>query len=696
MERYGKIRKLLLYVCCFLMLISVVGFSACETEGAVSPGESVRIELSSNRLTLNLWEETVLTASASGNVQWTVDDNTVISLEDNGAKCIIKALKEGTATVTASAGDAVTSCRITVNGSNEVPSLSFEGIDFGTENIGDLRLMKGDSFTLNPILTYGTEKAEDFAVQYSDEDKGVISISDDGKITALETGTEKITAVAQWNGYDVYSMRKEIVVEVVSDAYLLIEEYDPIVCKYNPFQTSASNEAIKAPAVRLLGSEATDVSVEWKEVALTGDTEGVAVYDSNTDSFVAGDMLKEGKTHFKAVYTAPSGEVAESERIEVSVCSVKGSVAVENANVMLGIGELRNLQQVKDSAANDISKGRMGTVEVKNPEGEVVESPRIDGYISSNEKLAVVSPEGEITAQNGSIDAVATSEECTISAIVYGAAYPVATVRVTNFDGFYSVANVSDWNALPDGNSSDNFVLTDDIDFGGTEVTKKFGRVNYNDADGLSGIFDGNGHTIKNYVAPGGASQALIGQVAADGLVRNVSFTGVVGNTTVGDYYGCVIGFLLGRAEDIYAEITIPVGREYASVDATKCVGGLVGQGRSTRWNLRRCIVKILVDTPDDLPHTGALVGAITHTNAHSRIIDGYVISSVDIPPVSANATAYAPESLNENETDSSNGKYAKYEDLAALKEKQLHLFAEGGIFNNTVWNVLLNSATDN
>lgn len=690
MKRQGKL-KTIAVVFCVLMFITM-GFSACKT-GETSREEKPYIELSSKTLTLDLWEDAVLTATASEKIEWSVDNKAVLSIEDLGAKCMLKALKEGKTTVTASAGDSVSACRVTVKGSNELPMLSFDDINWGIENIGNLRLMKGDTFILKPELTYRGKNVENFSTQYTTEDKGIISISENGEIIALKTGVETITAVAQWNGYNAYSMKKKIIVEVVSDTYLLIEECEPIICEYNPFGKTVEKTSVKAPNVTLFGSDNTEIAVEWIEVPQSGDIEGVAVYDISNDSFAAGHNLQEGRTHFKAVYTSPLGEIAESERIEVSVRSIKGIVTAENANVMLGVGTLRKLRQ--DSPLNNISVGTLGKIEIRSPEGNVIQT-EVKEFISSDWNLVSVSSEGKLTAQIGAVKAVGTSEECIISAVVFGAAYPVANIRVTNFEGYYSIADVADWNALPAGNCNDNFVLTADIDFNGAIAAKKFGRVNYKDGDGLSGIFDGNGHTIKNYTAPAGASQALIGQVASDGVVRNMRFTGVVGNETVGDYYGCIIGFLLGTAEDIYAEIKIPSGREWNSVDATKCVGGLIGQGRSTRWNLRRCIVKISDDTPNDLPHTGALIGSVTSQNAVNRVIDGYVIGSTEIVPISANGSSYALESLNEHEIDSSNGKYAKYSSFTELKNNQMHLFTNDGTFDNIVWNVLLNSAKNN
>lgn len=690
MKRQGKL-KTIAVVFCVLMFITM-GFSACKT-GETSREEKPYIELSSKTLTLDLWEDAVLTATASEKIEWSVDNKAVLSIEDLGAKCMLKALKEGKTTVTASAGDSVSACRVTVKGSSEIPMLSFDDINFDAENIGNLRLMKGDSFILTPKLTYRGKNVENFSSRFMAEGKDIVSVSEMGEIVALQTGTETITVVAQWNGYNAYSMKKEITVEVVSDAYLIIKECEPIICKYNPFGETVEKTSIKAPEVTLFGSENTEIAIDWIEVPQNGDVKGVAIYDTSNDSFAAGHDLREGRTHFKAVYISPLGEVAESERIEVTVRSVKGNVTAENSNIKLGVGTLRKLRQ--ESIINDISVSTLGKIEVQSPEGNVIQT-EINEFVSSDDNLVAVSSEGKLTAKSGAIKTVGTSERCIISAVVFGAFYPIANISVTNYEGFYSIADVADWNALPAGNSSENFILTADIDFNGATVTKKFGRVNYNDGDGLSGIFDGNGHTIKNCKTSAGASQALIGQIASDGVVRNMRFMGVEGNDTVGDYYGCIIGFLLGTAEDIYAEIKIAAGREWDSADATKCVGGLIGQGRSTRWNLRRCIVKISDDTPNDLPNTGALIGGVTNQNAVNRVIDGYVIGSVEIVPINANGSNYAWESLNENEIDASNGKYAKYGSFTELKNKQSHLFVNGGAFDNIVWNILLRSVKSN
>ena len=272
--------------------------------------------------------------------------------------------------------------------------------------------------------------------------------------------------------------------------------------------------------------------------------------------------------------------------------------------------------------------------------------------------------------------------------------YEVFEVTIRDLTGYKAITSVEDWNVLPAGNSSENYVLTADIDFKDEVVAKKFGRVNYQDTDGLSGVLDGNGHAIKNYVAPAGSSQALIGQVAKTGIVRNIRFLGVVGNTTVGDYYGCVIGFLLGTAEDLYAEIKIQSGSAATSPNNTKCVGGLVGQGRGWDWALNRCIVALDEETPDNLNYTGALVGAIQNSGNPYYIRSGYVVGTSEIPVVAVAGETEAPsEFVNGSTPIEAQGRYAKFSSLEEMKahenEHANGRFEDGGLFDRAFWSLV-------
>lgn len=386
----------------------------------------------------------------------------------------------------------------------------------------------------------------------------------------------------------------------------------------------------------------------------------------------SGRFEHSGKVKLEAIINDETGIERGSKCIEVCVYNA-GTEYVFNAgikNVMLVTGVTSTV------------RGQTGTY--GSEQNISLETDADDDYSLFVETDSVAKTE------NGKI--VAQSEGSTkIYAKIGYDLYEIFDVTVRSLIGYKAITSVEDWNALPGGNSSENYVLTSDLDFDNRVVDKKFGRQNYKDTDGLAGVLDGNGHAIKNYTAPGGASQALIGQVAQTGTVRNIRFLGVVGNTTVGGYYGCVIGFLLGTAEDLYAEIKIQTGSSADKPDAATCVGGLIGQGRGWNWSLNRCIVVLDEETPDNLKFTGALVGGISNSGNPYYIHSGYVVGSGKIPVVAVTGNILAPKDFVNGSTPIENqGRYAGFSSISEMKEQENEhangRFSEGGLFDRAFW----------
>lgn len=275
-----------------------------------------------------------------------------------------------------------------------------------------------------------------------------------------------------------------------------------------------------------------------------------------------------------------------------------------------------------------------------------------------------------------------------LCAIIDGKAYPVCDVEVRDLSGYSAITSTDDWlNKLPWQDSTTNYVLTEDLDFAGVSTWKRFNRSG--DTGGLKHVLDGNGHALKNIVVPSGTDQAaFIGQVATNGTIRNMRFLNVrTSDTQTGKYYG-LIGFLLGTAENIYAEITIPVGQmltDGSSYQGEYCMGGLFGQFRSTGFTAKNCVVALNNATPDNLSRTGALAGATSQPIDASakRILNCYAIGTSDIPAICSNGSSAAV---------AGNEYFGKYDTLAALQTARASLFEESGEFASAFWKNALRS----
>lgn len=127
----------------------------------------------------------------------------------------------------------------------------------------------------------------------------------------------------------------------------------------------------------------------------------------------------------------------------------------------------------------------------------------------------------------------------------------MAELSTTTIDGksYYQIANLDDWKAfvvkVNGGERNANAVLTQDIDFGGVNITSsnksQYIITGTGDTNGYQGILDGGNHKIKNF-SSNISSFALFQDVRAAGVVKNIAFENITltnsGAVAIKDNYG--------------------------------------------------------------------------------------------------------------------------------------------------------------
>lgn len=116
-------------------------------------------------------------------VTWTTSNAEVATVEDGK----VTAVKEGTATITAKAGEKEATCKVAVT-KKVIP------VESVTLNKTTLSLTKGQSETLT--ATVSPDNATDKTVTWSSSDATIASVDPNGKVTAMKSGTTTITAKA--------------------------------------------------------------------------------------------------------------------------------------------------------------------------------------------------------------------------------------------------------------------------------------------------------------------------------------------------------------------------------------------------------------------------------------------------------------------------------------------------------------------
>ena len=132
---------------------------------------------------------TVLPENATDKtVTWSCDNTAVATVADG----VVTAVAEGTAKVTAHAGEASAVCTVTVKA-------DVVKVTEVTINEADFSLVIGETKTLT--VTVKPENASDKSVTWTSDQPGIASVSADGVVTGVAAGNAKITVKA--NGGDV-------------------------------------------------------------------------------------------------------------------------------------------------------------------------------------------------------------------------------------------------------------------------------------------------------------------------------------------------------------------------------------------------------------------------------------------------------------------------------------------------------------
>ena len=146
------------------------------------------VTLDKTKLEMTEGDEATLTATVKPDdatdktVTWTSSDAAVATVKDGK----VKAVKAGTATITATAGEKTATCEVTVK-------KPFVAVTSVTLDKTKLELTEGGEYTLT--ATVKPDNATDKTVTWSSSNSAVATVKD-GKVTAVKAGTATITAKA--------------------------------------------------------------------------------------------------------------------------------------------------------------------------------------------------------------------------------------------------------------------------------------------------------------------------------------------------------------------------------------------------------------------------------------------------------------------------------------------------------------------
>lgn len=152
------------------------------------------ITLDKTSLNLHVGDTAKITATVSPSdafnkqISWTSSDESVVTVNNGN----IVTLKSGTATITATTQDGHKTASCTIN----VSAINVDGISLNTTH---LNLIVGSSSTLSATIT--PDNATNKNVQWSSSEPSIVTVDNNGKVTAKKRGTAIITVMSTDGGY---------------------------------------------------------------------------------------------------------------------------------------------------------------------------------------------------------------------------------------------------------------------------------------------------------------------------------------------------------------------------------------------------------------------------------------------------------------------------------------------------------------
>ena len=213
-------------------------------------------------------------------VTWSTSNAAIATVSDNG---LVTAIKEGSATITAKAGDKTATCAVTVS-KKVIPVTSV------TLNKASLALTEQETFQLS--ATVSPDNATDKTVTWSSSNTAVATVSNNGLVTAIKEGSATITAKA---GDKTATCAVTVSKKVVAVTSVTLNKSSLTLTEQETFQLSAS----------VSPDNATDKTVTWS-------SSNTAVATVSDNGLVT--AVKEGS----ATITAKAGDKTATCTVTIS------------------------------------------------------------------------------------------------------------------------------------------------------------------------------------------------------------------------------------------------------------------------------------------------------------------------------------------------------------------------------------------
>ena len=342
------------------------------------------VSLDKTSVSLNVGESVTLAATVKPDnatnktVSWSSSNASVASVDASGK---VSAVAEGTATITAKAGDKTATCSVTV-------TKKVVAVESVTLDKSSLELNEGETATL--AATVKPDNASDKTVTWSSSKTSVATVDASGKVTAVAEGNATITAKA---GNKSATCSVTVTKNVVAVESITLDKSS---LELNEGETATLVATVKP-------DNATNKTVTWSSSRTS-----VATVDAN------------GKVTAVAEGTATITAKAGDKTATCSVTVKKNVIAVESVTLditstILNTGETLTLT---------------ATVKPDNATDKTVT------WSSSNSSVATVDANGKVTAVaqgTAIVTAKAGDKTATCTVIVMKTDIPVESITLDKY-----------------------------------------------------------------------------------------------------------------------------------------------------------------------------------------------------------------------------------------------------------------------
>lgn len=534
--RKTKIWAWLTMLCMFFVMAVAV---AC-TNGNQDDSSSAAAEITLDKkiLELDLHESVQLTATKKNTeteIVWTSSAPSVATVE-NG---LVKSVKKGTATVTASAGGASAECAVTVIDSQTAPVLKIEYDKIAVDKDGELTVHAQILYKGNPVtesISYAWALSEGAAEN----------------IVSLTPAADTASALVKGLAYGETSFEVSALVWGVP----LMQKVDVKVCNTDiTFEVTGvqPDEGGYLAKVALLevGDHVTSVApivtvkekgVEKADAKLDWTSENAEIASVSEQGVIA--AVGEGETIVRGTYQnnivkisvkVYRPETNAAKRVEIETSGDGSFIAdaeiVGRINKVVLAGENIYKGFDADTRKMTLDKSKLPSVAVDMGETEL----RIETDKAIYRVDAAVYTKVIRTAED--LDNM-------------GALAKAAEEKANLWGGYFVLGNDIEYNkefvsfinyAVMEGNNGK--IWEGDI---------------WNDgrANGFKGVFDGRGYAIKGLRLTARAGGGFFGVIHTDGVVKNVAFTNAVHD----GWSGFISSGGNGRIENVYISCDVQSG----------------------------------------------------------------------------------------------------------------------------------------